>query len=107
MAAKSTSDGWTESTGTLWKPEKKEDQVEGLLIDVQNNIGDNNSTKYFVKQQDNTTVEMWGSTILDQRMKGVPMGMEVRIVYKGLGDAKPGKQPPKLWQVFHREPSVE
>jgi hypothetical protein len=39
-------------------------------------------------------------------MKGISVGEEVRIVYKGLGDKKPGKNPPKLWQVFHRDPEV-
>ena len=39
-------------------------------------------------------------------MKGIKVGEEVRIVYKGLGDKQPGKNPPKLWQVFHRDPEV-
>jgi hypothetical protein len=42
---------------------------------------------------------VWGSAVLDQRMAGVKIGEKVRITYKGLGDKKPGKNPPKLFKV--------
>lgn len=96
---------WTENTGTSWKPQDKDDEIEGILTDIQHGVGQNDSTLYTIQRKDtgeNTGV--WGSTVLDQRMKGISVGMEVRIVYKGLGDAKAGKNPPKLWQVFYREP---
>ncbi len=98
---------WTENTGNTWKPEKKDDEMVGILADIQNDVGRNASMLYTI--QDAKTKEnigVWGSTILDARMKGISIGMEVRIVYKGLGDAKPGQNAPKLWQVFHREPSA-
>ena len=104
---KSDNSSWKENTGNTWKPENKDDEIEGLLVDIQNNVGVNNSTLYTIQEKETgENVGMWGSAVLDSRMKGIAAGMEVRIVYKGLGDAKPGKNPPKLWQVFYREPSV-
>ena len=62
---------------------------------------------YTVQEKESgDNIGVWGSTILDGRMKGISIGMEVRIVYKGLGDAKAGQSPPKLWQIFSREPKV-
>lgn len=98
---------WKENTGNSWKPEKKDEEVVGILVDVETGVGQNGSTMYTVEQSsDHTTVNIWGSTVLDSRMKGIKVGEEVRIVYKGLGDKQPGKNPPKLWQVFHRDPEV-
>ena len=98
---------WKENVGGTWKPEKKDDEVVGILVDVETGVGRNGSTMYTVEQSSNhETVNIWGSTVLDSRMKGIKVGEEVRIVYKGLGDKQPGKNPPKLWQVFHRDPEV-
>jgi hypothetical protein len=102
-----TDTGWIENTGNTWKPEKKDDQITGVLTAIKTDIGQNASMMYMVEEsQSHETVGVWGSTILDSRMAGVKIGEEVKIVYKGLGDKKPGQNPPKLWQVFHREPQV-
>jgi hypothetical protein len=101
-------DGWRENTGNTWKPEKKDDEVVGILVDIEKEVGQNGSTMYTVEEaKTHETVSIWGSAILDSRMKGINIGEEVRVVYKGLGDKKPGKNPPKLWQVFHRDPEVK
>ena len=98
---------WKENTGNTWKPEKKDEEVVGILVDIENEVGQNGSTMYTVEQSSNhETVNIWGSAVLDSRMKGIKIGEEVKIVYKGLGDKQPGKNPPKLWQVFHRDPEV-
>lgn len=88
-----------------WKPEKAGDEIVGLLIEIQDSVGPNNSKLYTV---DNREEEMavWGSTVLDGRMSRVKIGEEVKIVYKGLGKKKPGQNAPKLFDVFHREVDV-
>jgi len=99
-------DGWKENSGNIWKPENKDDSIVGLLVDIQKEVGSNNSMLYTLKEKEtNENVGIWGSTVLDARMKGIEIGMEVRLVYKGLGDAKPGQNAPKLWQVFYKEPA--
>jgi len=98
---------WKENTGNSWKPEKKDEEVVGILVDIEANVGQNGSMMYTVEQTSNhETVNIWGSTVLDSRMKGIKVGEEIRIIFKGLGDKQPGKNPPKLWQVFHRDPEV-
>jgi len=99
---------WKEATGSIWKPENKGDQIIGLLVDIQTGVGENNSTLYTVQTKDTgENLGVWGSAVLDSRMKGIGVGQEVKITYQGLGDKKPGKNPPKLWTVHHREPVSE
>src|SRR3990167_10679978 len=95
---------WKESTGDFWKPESKDDEVVGTLVAVEKNVGENNSTLYTIQKDDSNNVNVWGSAVLDSRMKGVRVGEKVRIVYEGLGEKKAGKNPPKLWRVFHYLP---
>ena len=99
---------WKESSGNFWKPEKDGDEILGLLLAVQQNVGQNSSTMYTIEEKETREmVNVWGSTVLDSRMKGIKIGQEVRIVYKGLGDKSPGKNPPKIFQVFYRDPAGE
>lgn len=96
---------WKEATGSIWKPENKDDFVEGLLVDIARDVGENNSMLYTVQLKDTgENVGVWGSAVLDARMKGIVVGEEVKIEYKGLGEKKAGKHAPKLWKVQHREP---
>ena len=98
---------WKEAIGNFWKPEKEEDFIEGLLIEVEKNVGENSSVLYTIQQKnDGENVNVWGSAILDSRMKGILCGEEVKIIYKGLGEAKKGKHAPKLWKVLHRGPGT-
>lgn len=79
--------------------------LTGVLINIQQNVGANESTMYTVESintkdiEPGTTVNFWGSTILDQRMVGINIGDFIRVTFKGLGEAKSGKNAPKLFQV--------
>lgn len=99
---------WEESEGggSTWKPEKKGDSFVGLLVKVEDNVGINKSMLYTFEEKDtNEAKVVWGSTVLDQKMFGIKVGEEVKIVYQGKGEAKAGKNAPKLFNVFHREPT--
>ena len=99
---------WKESSGNFWTPEKKDDELFGVLIAIENSVGPNNSMMYtFEEGKSHEMVNVWGSTVLDSRMKGIRLGQEVKIVYKGLGEKAPGKHAPKLWQVFYRDVVAE
>jgi len=50
------------------------------------------------------SVSVWGSTVLDQRMMLVKIGDKIKITYKGLSEAKAGRQPAKLFKVEVDEP---
>jgi hypothetical protein len=51
----------------------------------------------------------FGSKILNDALEFVGAGTEIEIVYLGLGTAKAGKQPPKLFDVteYYDEPTEE
>lgn len=99
-----TNDGWKEAAPSdTWKPEGKGDEIVGLLVDVQENVGSNSSMLYTI-QVGEERKNVWGSVVLDSRMRGVKVGEEVKIIYQGLGEKKGGNNAPKLFTVFHREP---
>ena len=97
--------GYKESTGNFWKPTKKGESVEGLLINKETDVGANKSIIYYIeKLSNNEVVQLWGTTILDHRMVPVKIGQQVLITYKGLGEkGKGGKQAPHLWKVEYKD----
>lgn len=99
---------YRESTGNFWKPTKEGESLEGLYINKEGNVGTNQSTIYYIENlEDHQVVQLWGTTILDQRMMPVKIGQQVRITYKGLGEkGKAGKQAPHLWMVEYKDPEV-
>jgi hypothetical protein len=94
------------SEGAFWKPTKREEFVEGLYINKETEVGENKSNIYYIEQLFNhEVVQLWGTTILDQRMAPVRVGQQVRITYKGLGEkGKGGKQAPHIWKVEYKNP---
>lgn len=98
--------GWLKvEMGDTWKPEKEGDEVIGLYLGKEENVGENGSNLYSLESQDHQNISVWGSTVLDIRMKNVKVGEEVKIVFKGLKDSpnRKGKQY-KDFEVYHREP---
>lgn len=99
---------YKESTGNFWKPTKEEDFVEGLYVNKEENVGQNSSNIYYIEQlKDHEMIQIWGTTILDQRMAPVKVGQQVRITYKGKGEKKGGKQAPHIWKVEYKDADIE
>lgn len=65
-----------------WDPELTK-EVQGKYVEKQENIGRNNSTKYVFEQADGAQIGVWGSAVIDNRMKSVNVGDEVKIVFLG------------------------
>jgi len=82
----------------MWEFKQPEDSIEGILVLAKKNIGANNSMLYTLKTLTGNK-EIWGSTILDSRMSLINVGDQIKITYKGLGDAKAGKKAPKIFKV--------
>ena len=82
----------------IWKYENEGDFIEGVLVLKQENVGDNNSRMYSIKTSDEV-LNVWGSAVLDSRMKLVSEGDKIKITFKGLGEAKGGHSAPKIFKV--------
>ena len=90
-----------------WKPEKPNESIEGLLIDIAPEVGPNNSRLYTLEKKDGVRTSIWGSTVLDTRMKNVSIGEEVKILYKGIGYSNTRKGATyKDFEVYHRKPDA-
>ena len=96
MAWKEIKDDIFEDT---WMPKEEGDSIEGVLVEIKENVGVNKSKLYKV-QTDDGLISVWGSTILDSRLEQVPVGAKIKIVYQGLGKAKAGRNAPKLFKVY-------
>lgn len=82
-----------------WEYEKDGDFIEGVLIDKKFSLGKNNSSLYTLETEPGDFTLVWGSAILDERMTLVKIGEQIKITYKGLGEAKTGQNAPKIFKV--------
>ena len=83
-----------------WLYEKDGDSIEGVLIAIRHEVGKNKATIYTVEIQPGLFKQIWGSTILDQRMSFVSVGKKIRITYKGLAEkTNKAKNPAKIFKV--------
>ncbi len=98
----------------------KPGQFVGKLLGVKRDVGDNHKNVYTFAAVDGDLptmvkigkdfvpvdiaegdkVEIWGCTVLDDRMDGAQIGETVRIVYDGRGKKAPGRQAPYMFSVY-------
>jgi hypothetical protein len=81
-------------TSDTWKY-KEENEIEGKLIGWDENVGPNDSNMYQIQKSDGTVVGVWGTTLLDIQLKSVEIGVNVKIVYKGMNKS------PKSGREYH------
>jgi len=89
---------YQEINPTTWTYEKDGDFIEGILVKVQDKVGVNESLLYSI-QTSQGVKNVWGATILSEKMALVPVGSKLKITYKGLAEAKKGKNPAKIFKV--------
>jgi len=82
----------------IWTYENDGDFIEGILVNKDSEVGENKSWMYNIETSEGVK-NIWGSAILDSRMKFVKVGSKIKITYKGLGEAKKGKQAPKIFKL--------
>jgi hypothetical protein len=77
--------------------------VMGEYLGMQEKIGPNSSRLYNLRLDDGTTVSVWGTTVLDNRMDllRAPIGSTLTIIYAGETEAKKGQNPAKLFKVAY------
>jgi len=86
---------YQEVSATDWIYDKEGESIEGILINSQKDIGPNKSMLYSIETP-NGVVNVWGAIILDGKMALTQIGDKIKITFKGLGEAKPGKKAPKI-----------
>ena len=96
-------------SGNTWNylEEGDNSEFEGIYVSKEENVGENNSIVYTL-QKDGNMVTVWGSTVLDIRMKSVQIGEEVKMVYKGKKPSE--KRKGKFYNdfdVYHRVTPME
>jgi hypothetical protein len=91
-----------DSEDEIWRPEAIGDEISGKYIRREDDVGMYHSTKYTLETE-RGEVDVFGSTVLDNKFKDIPLGYEVKIVYQGEKPSNPPKKPFKLFQVFKRQ----
>jgi predicted methyltransferase len=81
-----------------WTYEKENDFIEGVLVKKQEDVGLNKSMLYSIETPTGVK-NVWGATILDERMAFTKVGDKIKITYKGLSEKKAGKNPAKIFKV--------
>jgi len=89
---------YKEINPTIWTYDTDGDFIEGFLIHKSDNVGENKSWMYNLETSEGVK-SVWGSAVLDSRMKFVNVGEKVKITFKGLGEAKAGRSAPKIFKV--------
>jgi len=84
-----------------WEPEIIGETLQGTYIDLEEDVGQYKSNLYTIKTSEGE-VKVWGSKVLDELMKKVDLGLEVRITYNGKQPSKSGKNPWKDFKVEYR-----
>lgn len=83
---------WKDIEPSIWKPENDGDQITGHLHHTEpKQPGTDLSAKYYIETPDGTKM-VWGSAVLDERMKFVQIGQKVRITYKGRKKTDKGRE---------------
>lgn len=77
--------------------------VMGEYLGVKTEVGPNASRLYNLRLDDGTTVSVWGTTVLDDRMDllRAPIGSTLTIIYAGEAEAKKGQNAAKLFKVAY------
>lgn len=87
-----TKRNWEERTldtnADVWD---KSEPIEGKLVKVESEIGPNKS-KMYTFATDKDEIKVWGSTVLDDKLTGVPLNTYVKIEYEGKLKSKKGAE---------------
>ena len=88
---------WRNVDPQVWKPTEPEDYLEGFLVNAKISDRQDTGNQYFIENISGVYF-VWGTTILDDRMKLVNIGDLVRITFVELTKNKKG-QDLKIFKV--------
>lgn len=83
---------WNSVEPDVWKSEQEGDQIQGVLIAIEPKDDANDiSARYYLSTKDGNKM-VWGSAVIDDRMKLVRIGDLIRITYNGETKNKAGRK---------------
>jgi len=88
-----------------WIPENKDDAIEGKLLRIDSEVGENKSM-FYILETEKSIRGVWGSTVLDEKMKLFEVGNHVKIVFLGMKEGK-RKSEYKDFDVFFGQEEEE
>ena len=93
--------------GNTWNFKEEGEGAEfiGVYVSMDEHVGENDSTVWNFRTAGGNIIGVWGSTVLDVRLKNLEVGEEVKIVYQGLkpSEKRKGKNFHDF-EVYHRMP---
>ena len=96
--------------GNTWKYKEEGEGAEfiGIYMSRDEHVGENDSIVYNFRIAEGDIIGVWGSTVLDVRLKNLQIGEEVKIVYLGLvpSEKRKGKSFHNF-EVYHRMPEFK
>jgi hypothetical protein len=95
---------WKDVEPGVWKPSEEGDAIVGTFVHKEEST-DTMGSRYFIENDEGRFL-VWGSAVLDNRMRHVKIGAEVRILYEGKGSNKRG-QDVNLYKVQVAEEEAE
>jgi len=94
---------WDLIESDVFKFENENDSLEGVLRKIEPSSEHPETNVYTIEQDDGKLKIVFGTMILDSRMSMIPIGSEVKIVFKGTKEAtKKGHNDTKLFDVYRR-----
>lgn len=80
----------------------KNPQFEGVFVEARVGVGQNNSNLYVFEGKDQERYGVWGSAVLDTRLKNLVVGEETVIVYAGMAKSEKTGRTYRDYRVFHK-----
>ena len=95
--------GWKKVESNVWRPDKEDEFIEGVLIKREPSTEFDNFIYEVETNADGKIITrtIFGTTVLDDRMKDVQIGKVIKIVYKGEKKVKKGMS--KMFDVYVAE----
>ena len=96
---------WVSVEPEIWKPEQPGEAIEGYLVRKRERGGKYNKETFYIKNENQSFV-VFGTAVLENRMKMVDVDDYVKIVYKGIEKNKRDEDT-KIFEVYKRpKPAV-
>jgi hypothetical protein len=95
-------DKWVSTEPQVWKEEQEGDAIEGKLVEKRENGGKYGNASYLIENDEGVHV-IFGTTVLESRMRAAEIGDMIRIVFKGIEKNKRNEDI-KIFEVFKKKP---